>query len=110
VSARAQVRARATAAVPSQGDRPPAPRNQGTLYGGTDQPEVGHEQTVLPFRPDVENSGSLTGHILAQGWSDEMPRRHSPTVRLLLAMLIGLGVLVVIGLLVVAGIGGVFGS
>lgn len=110
MSARAKVRARATAAVPSPGAGRPVPRYQGTLYGGPEQTGIGRRTMSLPVRRDVENTGSLTGHILAQGWSDETPHSHSTTARLLLGLLIGLGVLVTIGLLVVAGVGGVFST
>lgn len=48
----------------------------------------------------MENSGSLTGHILAQGHTDSMPvKRGYAKVGLLLA--VGLGILVGIGVLVV---------
>jgi hypothetical protein len=110
VSARAQVKARATATVPSPGDGRAVPRYQGTLYGGPDQGEIGHPATSPPVRRDPENTGSLTGHILAQGRPDDTPQRHGKTARLVLGLLIGLGVLVTIGLLVVAGVGGVFGT
>jgi len=111
VTARAHVRARATAAVPSPGDGRAVPRYQGTVYsGGAEQAEIDYRTTSPPSRRDVESTGSLTGHILAQGWSDETAPTHSTTARLILALLVGLGVLVTIGLLVIAGVGGVFGT
>lgn len=110
MSARAHVRARATAVVPSPGDGRPKPRYQGTLYGGLEQTGIGRRTMSLPFRRDLENTGSLTGHILAQGRADEMPQSHSTMARVVLGLLIGLGILVAIGLLVVAGVGGVFGT
>lgn len=110
VSARAQVRARATAAVPSPGDDRAAPRYQGTLYGIAEQTEIRHRTMSQPVHRELENTGSLTGHILAQGRPDETPQRHSKTARLVLGLLIGLGILVTIGLLVIAGVGGVFGT
>ena len=42
----------------------------------------------------VENSGSLTGHILAQGWRDEVVDRRRGNVKVAIAMLIVLGLLV----------------
>jgi hypothetical protein len=71
---------------------------------------VGHLTVSLPVRRATENTGSLTGHILAQGWSDETPAPRGTGVRIALALAIGLGVLIVIGLLVVVGFGGVFGT
>jgi hypothetical protein len=59
---------------------------QGNVYGG--------------FRGDssLENSGSLTGHILAQGLADNGPQRGR-TTKLIVIMSVVLGVAVVIGLL-----------
>jgi hypothetical protein len=79
------------------------PRYQGTLYGVRESAEIAPPAPVKP-----ENSGSLTGQILAQGRSDEARRTRGTTARLILGLLIGLGILVTIGLLVVAGVGGVF--
>lgn len=95
--------------VPSPGDGRPVPRYHGTVYEGG-QTEVGHQTTALPWRRDLENTGSLTGHILAQGWPDDTPGSHGTTARVAFALLIGLGVLVTVGLLVLAGVGGVFGA
>jgi hypothetical protein len=51
------------------------------------------------FQPadHLENSGSLTGHILAHGAADRPPK--SPTAKVITAMIIVLVVLVAIGLL-----------
>jgi hypothetical protein len=53
------------------------PRAGGTIYGGQGR----HRRVDLPTagwnHPSVENSQSLTGHILAQGWSDSTPTSRS---------------------------------
>ncbi|PWR12899.1 hypothetical protein DKT68_02155 [Micromonospora acroterricola] len=48
----------------------------------------------------MENSGSLTGHILAQGWSDT-PAERSSTRRVVIVLAAALGLLVTISVLVV---------
>jgi hypothetical protein len=56
---------------------------------------------AFPMRGDpVENSGSLTGHILAQGWADT-PTPKDSTAKMVVALLVGLGILVAVGLIVV---------
>jgi hypothetical protein len=57
----------------------------------------------------VENSGSLTGHILAQGWSDA-PVPPASTTKVVAVLLVGLGILVAVGLLVVFAVGDAFSS
>ncbi|MEQ4304830.1 hypothetical protein ABNF97_26195 [Plantactinospora sp. B6F1] len=79
-------------------------RAAGTVYGG---PE-GHVTVSMPTN-QVENSGSLTGHILAQGWTDT-PAQRTDTGKVVLVLLIGLGILVVIGLLVVLLAGDAFNN
>lgn len=81
------------------------PRYRGTLYGGAEGAEAAPAVST-----DPENTGSLTGHILAQGRTDEPPQTRSITTRLVLGLLIGLGILVTSALLVIAGVGGVLGT
>ncbi|GIJ23352.1 hypothetical protein [Micromonospora lutea] len=50
---------------------------------------------------EQENSGSLTGHILAQGWADTAAERSSSTLRVVILMAVALAVLVAISVLVV---------
>jgi len=68
---------------------------------------------AAPFEPSVENSGSLTGHILAQGWADTSTEGNS-TTRVAVVLMVGVGILVAVGLLVVMAVGdlfnGVFGG
>ncbi|RLP91499.1 hypothetical protein EAD89_11645 [Micromonospora sp. BL4] len=49
----------------------------------------------------MENSGSLTGHILAQGWADTPAERSSSTTRVVIVLAAALGLLVGISVLVV---------
>ncbi|MFC0526846.1 hypothetical protein [Phytohabitans kaempferiae] len=55
----------------------------------------------------LENSGSLTGHILSQGHSDG-PAPTANTAKVFLVMALVLGFLVVVGALVVLATGDAF--
>jgi len=57
----------------------------------------------------LENSGSLTGHILSQGRSDE-PTPKANTAKVFLVMALVLGILVAVGALVVLVTGDTFSS
>jgi hypothetical protein len=52
----------------------------------------------------LESSGSLTGHILSQGRSDE-PTPKANTAKVFLVMTLVLGILVAVGALVVLATG-----
>jgi hypothetical protein len=93
------------AAPPTAGSQ----RRQGTLYGGPGSPGSGQLTMALPPGDPVENSGSLTGHILAQGWPDT-PTSPASTTKVVVALLVGLGILVVVGLLVVFAVGDIFSN
>lgn len=69
----------------------------GTVYAGGDGP--GFATIALPANA-VENSGSLTGHILAQGWADT-PAERSRTTRVVIVLAAALGLLVAISVLIV---------
>jgi len=70
----------------------------GTVYGGgTDGPAFA--TVALPTNA-VENSGSLTGHILAQGWADT-PAEKSRSTRAMIVLAVALGLLVLISVLLV---------
>jgi len=96
-----------TIAVPQQ-------RLHGTVYG------TGGYQTIDTTMPvsmnPGETSGSLTGHILAQGWRDEVVDRRRGNMKVAIAMLVVLGLLVTVSVvfLLTAGnsfsdwIGGIF--
>ncbi|PWU49092.1 hypothetical protein DLJ47_27185 [Micromonospora sp. S4605] len=49
----------------------------------------------------MENSGSLTGHILAQGWADSPAAERSSNTRVVIVLAASLGLLVAISVLVV---------
>lgn len=55
----------------------------------------------------LENSGSLTGHILSQGRSDG-PSSSANTAKVFLVMALVLGILVAVGALVVLATGDTF--
>ncbi|BCJ59085.1 hypothetical protein Jiend_25070 [Micromonospora endophytica] len=57
--------------------------------------------STVAFPVAEENSGSLTGHILAQGWTETARERSTSTVRVVIVMVIALIVLVTISVLVV---------
>jgi hypothetical protein len=83
---------------------PPRPRRAGTTYGGTDAPGAGEMTMALPGGDPLENSGSLTGHILAQGRADAA-QPESNTAKVVLVGILLLVTLIVIGLVaaIVAG-------
>ena len=56
----------------------------------------------------VENSGSLTGHILAQGWRDGPDTRRRSNVKVVVAMLVVLLVLVGVSVLFLFTAGNAF--
>ncbi|MEU5673145.1 hypothetical protein ABZ749_22835 [Micromonospora sp. NPDC047753] len=69
----------------------------GTVYGNGEG--AGFTTVAIPANA-VENSGSLTGHILAQGWSDT-PAERSSNARVLIVLAAALGLLVAISVMVV---------
>lgn len=70
----------------------------GPTYGGTDGP--GFATVSLPHSSPLENSGSLTGHILAQGWAEDPPSTRASTTRVVIVLATALGLLIAISLLV----------
>ncbi|SCG62753.1 hypothetical protein [Micromonospora coxensis] len=92
------------AAPPAGIGRPGTPYRGGpdlasTAYGGTDGP--GFATVSFPANNPLENSGSLTGHILAQGWSETPATEKSRTARVVVVLAASLGLLVAISVLVV---------
>jgi hypothetical protein len=71
---------------------------RGTTYGGPGGLGAGSMTTAMPAGNPVENSGSLTGHILSQGRADG-PAPKSNTAKVLLIGAVLLAALVVIGLI-----------
>ncbi|GLY05794.1 MULTISPECIES: hypothetical protein [Actinoplanes] len=69
----------------------------GTVYGTGGYPSI---DTTMPVSMDpVENSGSLTGHILAQGWYTAPVEERRSNVKVVVAMLVVLGLLVTVSLI-----------
>jgi hypothetical protein len=77
----------------------PQQRGEGTVYGG-----VGNQSPIdmtmpVSMNPAVENSGSLTGHILAQGWDFGADTGRRSNMKVGIAMLVVLLVLVGVSVL-----------
>jgi hypothetical protein len=82
----------------------PHPRGQGTIYGGL--PATSAIDMTMPVTMNpLENSGSLTGHILAQGWDQGRDTRRRSNVKVGIAMLLVLVALVAVSLLFLATAG-----
>ncbi|MET8151385.1 hypothetical protein ACIBSW_25380 [Actinoplanes sp. NPDC049668] len=88
------------AAVPQQ-------RMQGTVYGGL--ADYAPADMTMPVSTNpVENSGSLTGHILAQGWRDGPDTQRQSNVKVIIAMLVVLLLLVGVSLAFLFTVGDAF--
>ncbi len=83
-------------------------RLSGTLYGASGYSSI--DMTMPVLTNAVENSGSLTGHILAQGWRDELVDRRRANVRVVIAMLVVLGLLVTVSLVFLLTVGDAFST
>jgi hypothetical protein len=85
----------------------PQQRAEGTLYGPTGgYPTI---DSTMPIQTNpVESSGSLTGHILAQGWADTPHARNTSNTKVIVAMALVLCALVGISLLFVFTAGQAF--
>ena len=64
----------------------PQQRGQGTVYGGLADYAPADMTMPVTINP-VENSGSLTGHILAQGWDRGEDTRRRSNLKVGIAML-----------------------
>jgi len=85
----------------------PQQRGQGTVYGGLADYAPADMTMPVTVNP-VENSGSLTGHILAQGWRDGPDNQRRSNVKVAVAMLIVLLVLVGVSVLFLFTVGDAF--
>ncbi|MFK3981624.1 hypothetical protein ACI2K4_14745 [Micromonospora sp. NPDC050397] len=85
------------------------PDDRGTVYGGPGATAPAEMTVAITTGNPVENTGSLTGHILAQGWADT-PTGSAGTGKMIGVLAAGLAVLVAIGLLVVFAAGDTFSS
>jgi hypothetical protein len=85
----------------------PQQRIQGTVYGGAG-PQSPIDMTMPVTMNSIDNSGSLTGHILAQGWDHGADTNRRSNVKVGIAMLVVLLVLVGISLLFLLTAGNAF--
>jgi hypothetical protein len=74
----------------------PQQRGEGTVYGGH---QSAIDMTMPVTMNPVENSGSLTGHILSQGWDRGVDTPRRSNLKVGIAMLVVLLVLVGVSLL-----------
>jgi hypothetical protein len=89
--------------APSAPDHPPGLRDVGGPVGsGRGDPNQvyypGRQAPQFPQQNPLENSGSLTGHILSRGRADT-PTPKSRTARVIIIMVVVLAVLVGLGFL-----------
>jgi hypothetical protein len=89
-----------------KGGQDSEPRPNGTVYGATGSGPAQMTMAIAGGSP-LENSGSLTGHILSQGRSDG-PAPAANTAKVFLVMALVLGILVAVGALVVVVTGDTF--
>ncbi|WDZ86300.1 hypothetical protein [Micromonospora cathayae] len=92
---------RSAGATPDVGTGQPTPGRAGTVYGGSVTDGPGFATVSFPAGNPVENTGSLTGHILAQGWTDA-PAERSSTTKVVIVLAASLGLLVAVSLVIVA--------
>lgn len=85
----------------------PHQRGHGTLYGGPGA-ESPIDMTMPVTMNSVETSGSLTGHILAQGWDQGPDTNRRSNVKVGIAMLVVLLLLVGVSLLFLYTAGNAF--
>jgi hypothetical protein len=84
----------------------PQQRGEGTLYGNGGYLAI--DSTMPVSTNAVENSGSLTGHILAQGWRDEVVDRRRNNLKVAIAMLVVFGFLVTVSIVFLLTAGSAF--
>lgn len=78
------------------------------MYGGASLPGAADVTTALPPRHLVESSGSLTGHILAQGWTEPPQRDQRNTTKVVLIMVAVLVSVVILSVLIAISAGEAF--
>ncbi len=97
----------AAASGSGQSTAVPQQRVQGTVYGGL--ADYAPADMTMPVNVNpVENSGSLTGHILAQGWRDGPETQRRSNVKVVVAMFVVLLVLVGVSVLFLFTVGDAF--
>lgn len=85
----------------------PQQRGDAGMYGGLAD-YAASDMTMPMTTSPVDNSGSLTGHILAQGWRDQPETQRKSNVKVVVAMLIVLLVLVGVSLVFLFTVGDAF--
>jgi hypothetical protein len=92
---------------PSQSGQVPQQRLQGTVYGGmgADSPI---DMTMPVSMNAIDNSGSLTGHILSQGWAEPPDTSQRSNTKVVVAMLVVLLALIGVSLLFLFTAGSAF--
>jgi hypothetical protein len=87
----------------------PHQRGHGTVYGG---PGAGSpiDMTMPVTMNSIETSGSLTGHILAQGWDQGSDTSRRSNLKIGIAMLLVLLALVGVSLLFLLTAGNAFSN
>ena len=81
----------------TQGAAVPQQRAPGTVYGGiAGQSAI---DMTMPVSSPMESSGSLTGHILAQGWTDTPAAQNRSNVKVAVVMLVVLATMIGMSLL-----------
>jgi len=68
------------------------------------------EATMVIPLADAEQSGSLTGRILAQGWPDPAPEERVGTARTLIVLVLGLGLLLALAMFLLLVASDAFGN
>ena len=79
-------------------------QREGTVYGN----ESPIDMTMPVTMNAIDNSGSLTGHILAQGWDRGVDTNRRSNTKVAIAMLVVLLVLVGVSLLFLFTAGSAF--
>jgi hypothetical protein len=98
----------ATATGTPGGGAVPQQRGEGTVYGGVGNQSPIDMTVPVTMNPAVENSGSLTGHILSQGWDFGADTGRRSNVKVGIAMLVVLLVLVGVSVLFLMTVGAGF--
>ena len=84
----------------------PPQHAHGTLYGGPGHSAI--DMTMPVTMNPLENSGSLTGHILSQGWDQGRDTGRRSNVKVAITMLLVLLALLGLSLLFLATEGSAF--
>lgn len=95
-------------ATATHGGAVPQQRGEGTVYGGVGNQSPIDMTVPVAMNPAVENSGSLTGHTLSQGWDFGADTGRRSNVKVGIAMLVVLLFLVGVSVLFLMTVGAGF--